>query len=217
MRFLALLKRELQALFLSPIATVVFTVFLFFNGLLLSVILFNATQGVPMASSQIYGGWLGSGFTWIGMALYLPVITMRLMSEEKRQGSLELLLTTPISDLSVILSKWLGAFLFYYRRPLSANFNRLMIIVAALVVTATVITFFYKVSVHSLALWGMVGILFPLVKFSPALLWPTAIIIALAGLVISSRLILDAHTPRETLVGSIAGILVGYGGMTVLF
>ena len=113
MRFLALLKRELQALFLSPIATVVFTVFLFFNGLLLSVILFNATQGVPMASSQIYGGWLGSGFTWIGMALYLPVITMRLMSEEKRQGSLELLLTTPISDLSVILSKWLGAFLFY--------------------------------------------------------------------------------------------------------
>ncbi len=111
----------------------------------------------------------------------------------------------------------LVAFLFYYRLPLSANFNRLMIIVAALVVTATVITFFYKVSVHSLALWGMVGILFPLVKFSPALLWPTAIIIALAGLVISSRLILDAHTPRETLVGSIAGILVGYGGMTVLF
>jgi len=66
-------------------------------------------------------------------------------------------------------------------------------------------------------MWGWVGILLPLVRFSPPLLWPTAVVIALCGLVISSRLMLGAHTPRETMVGSIAGLLVGYGGMVLLF
>src|SRR6267154_2506646 len=66
----------------------------------------------------------------------------------------------------------LVAFLFYYRLPFSANFNKLMMIVAALVIVATLITFFYKVSVHSLALGGMIGILFPLIRFSPGLLLP---------------------------------------------
>jgi hypothetical protein len=109
------------------------------------------------------------------------------------------------------------AYLFYTKLPFSANFNRVMIIVAALVVTATVITFFIKVSVHSLAMGGWIGILLPLVKFSPNLLWLTAAIIALSGLVISSRLILNAHTLRETTIGSIAGLVIGYGGMMLLF
>lgn len=84
-------------------------------------------------------------------------------------------------------------------------------------VFSTIITFFYKVSVHSLAMGGWIGILFPLIKFSPSLLWPTATVIAIAGLVISSRLALDVHTPRETLVGVIAGLLTSYGAMVILF
>jgi hypothetical protein len=111
----------------------------------------------------------------------------------------------------------LVAMLFYYRLTFNDNFNRVMVIVAALVVTSTVLTFFVKVSVHSLALWGMVGILLPLIRFAPALLLPTVILIVLAGLVISARLLLNAHTPRETLIGSIAGLAVGYAGMVVLF
>ncbi len=111
----------------------------------------------------------------------------------------------------------LVAFLFFYKLPFSANFNKLMIVVAVLVLTSTVVTFFLKVSVHSLSIGGMVGILLPLVRFAPALLWPTAGIIALSGVIISSRLLLDAHTPRETLIGSLAGLVVGYGGMVILF
>ena len=109
------------------------------------------------------------------------------------------------------------AYLFYQKLPFSISFNKLMIIIAALVVTATIITFFIKVSVHSLAMCGWVGILLPLVKFSPELLWPTAAVVALAGLVISSRLILNAHTLRETVIGGIAGLIVGYGGMMLMF
>ncbi len=109
------------------------------------------------------------------------------------------------------------AYLFYHQFPFSISFNKLMIIIAALVVTATILTFFLKVSVHSLAMGGWIGILLPLVKFASELLWPTAAVIAITGLVISSRLILNAHTLRETMIGSIAGLIVGYGGMMLLF
>ncbi len=117
-----------------------------------------------------------------------------------------------ISSLYVLV-----VYLFFYRLPFSANFNKLMMIVALLVLTSTVITFFTKVSVHSLSTAGMIGILLPLIRFAPALLWPTSAIIIIGGVVISSRLLLNAHTPRETLVGSIAGLAVGYGGMVIFF
>lgn len=109
------------------------------------------------------------------------------------------------------------AYLFYVKFPFSSNLNKLMIIAAALVVVATVLTFFIKVSVHSLAMGGWMGILLPLVRFSPELLWPTAAIIVLGGVVISSRLLLNAHTVREAMIGLGAGLMVGYGGMVVLF
>jgi hypothetical protein len=111
----------------------------------------------------------------------------------------------------------LVAYLFYVKLPFSGNFIKLMAIVAALVVTATVLTFFAKVSVHSLAMGGWVGILIPLLKFSTELLWPTAAIIVAAGLVISARLHLNAHTLKEVTIGVVAGLAVGYGGMVVMF
>jgi ABC-2 type transport system permease protein len=113
MRFWYLFKRELQSLFLSPIAAAVGTLFLFLNGVWLTMILFNATQGVPASASFVYQNWLASLVTWMELWVLIPIITMRLMSEEKRQGSLELLLTAPVSDLSIILSKWLGALGFF--------------------------------------------------------------------------------------------------------
>jgi len=121
----------------------------------------------------------------------------------------------PFIFISLLYS--LIAFLFYYKLPFSANFNKLMLIAAALVGVATIITFFYKVSVHSLAMGGFIGILFPLIRFSPSLLLPTTFVFVITGVVISSRLMLNAHTPRETLVGCLAGVLTGYGGMLLLF
>jgi hypothetical protein len=113
----------------------------------------------------------------------------------------------------------LVTFMFYYKLPISANFIRLMMIISALVLAAAVITIFYKLSIHSLAMWGGVGILLPLNKVSETgeLLWPTVGIIIVTGLVMSSRLYLNAHTPREVLVGSVTGFVIGFGGMIVLF
>lgn len=107
--------------------------------------------------------------------------------------------------------------LFFYRLPFHSHFNKFMVLITLLVAASTVLTFFIKVSVHSLAMCGWVGIMLPLIQFSPNLLVPTAVVIVLTGVVISSRLILNVHTPKETWVGCLAGLLVGYGGMIVLF
>lgn len=113
----------------------------------------------------------------------------------------------------------LVTFLFFFKLPFSSNFNKLMIIIAALVVISFLITFFYKISIHSLAMGGGIGILLPLNQVTDQLdlLWPTAFTIVAAGVVMSSRLLLDAHSPREVMYGSVVGFLVGFLGMIVLF
>ncbi|MCU0418024.1 MAG: hypothetical protein MUC38_00070 [Cyclobacteriaceae bacterium] len=111
-----------------------------------------------------------------------------------------------------------AAILFYTMDSLSPNFVKLLAIVSMLIVMATVITFFYKISIHSLAMWGAVGILLPLTKASLGqLIWPTALVIALTGLVMSARLYLQAHTPREVLYGALTGFGIGFLGMNVFF
>jgi membrane-associated phospholipid phosphatase len=110
------------------------------------------------------------------------------------------------------------AFLFFHKAILSMNFNRIMIIVAALVGIATVITFFYKISIHSLAWGGVVGILLSMNRMvEGTLLIPTIVAIVLAGLVMSARLFLNAHTLREVLSGALTGFVAGLGGMMLLF
>jgi len=88
-----------------------------------------------------------------------------------------------------------------------------------MVILGTMITFFYKLSIHSLAIWGAVGILLPMNKISEVngLLVPTAFVIVIAGLVMSARLALNSHTPREVLVGSVSGFAIGFFGMIILF
>jgi membrane-associated phospholipid phosphatase len=113
----------------------------------------------------------------------------------------------------------LVTFLFYFKLPFSANFNKLMMIISALVVVSLLVTFYYKISIHSIAMGGGIGILLPLNQVTEQLnlLWPTAFTILATGLVMSSRLVLDAHTPREVMYGGVVGFVVGFFGMIILF
>ena len=110
-------------------------------------------------------------------------------------------------------------FMFFYKIGNNVNFNKMMLIVAVMTMVATGATFFFKISVHSLAISGAAGILLPLNKVAGdgSLLWPTAILFGLAGVVMSSRLYLQTHTRGEVLYGAAAGFLVGFGGMFLLF
>lgn len=122
----------------------------------------------------------------------------------------------PFSVITIIYGA--VAMLFYNMLPLP-DLNKLMLIVFALVLASLLITFFFKISIHSIAVAGAVGILVQLNKAmeEPRLLVPTAGLIVLAGLVMSARLVLGAHTLREVLQGALVGFVIGYSGVMVLF
>jgi ABC-2 type transport system permease protein len=101
----ALIKKEITSFFASPIGYLVLAIFLIINGLFLWLFRneFNILD---------YGfADLSSFFTlapWV-LIFLIPAVTMRSFSEEKRQGTLELLLTRPISKLQIVLGKYFGA------------------------------------------------------------------------------------------------------------
>lgn len=117
-------KREWKSYFISPIAYVVFGVFLALSGFFFSNILFYFNRlCMQYAQSPYYSGMnlnitdmvVGPLFhnMSIIILLVLPMLTMRLFSEEKRSGTIELLLTSPITDLEVVLGKYLAALVVY--------------------------------------------------------------------------------------------------------
>jgi gliding motility-associated transport system permease protein len=93
-------KRELTSLFFSPVAYVVLGLFGFGTALLF---LAGFAPGVPAEMRNLQWSVL-----WLMVPL-VPAISMRLISEEYRSGTIEPLMTLPISDTQVILGKWLGA------------------------------------------------------------------------------------------------------------
>ena len=121
--------------------------------------------------------------------------------------------------LAITLIYLVTTYLFFMKLPISANLNKLIAIISALVLVSTIVTFFFKISVHSLALGGLAGIILPLNKAieNGALLWPTAWLFVIAGLVMSSRLYLNAHSPREVYIGAVTGFLIGFAGILLLF
>ncbi len=99
-------KRELNTFFLSPIAYLVLAGFAVGHGLLFAVFLWGSSVDLNAVA--------GSAF-WVALYLLIvtvPLITMGLLSEEASSGTIETLLTTPVSDMEVVLGKYLGALLF---------------------------------------------------------------------------------------------------------
>lgn len=115
MRTIAVLaKKELFSLFTLPATYILIFAFLLLNGytfwILLSA-LNDPNVHVESSVMQLFFG--GTLFFWFSVLLIVSVVTMRLFSEEKKNGTLELLLTAPVRNAEVVLGKFLGAFLFY--------------------------------------------------------------------------------------------------------
>ena len=117
----AIAQRELRAYFASPIAYVLIGFFaLLFGYFFYALLSFFERQsmqmgmggGQPMNVNQMLVGPLLMNATVILLFVF-PLITMRTYSEEKRSGTIELLLTSPLTDLQIILGKFAGAMLLY--------------------------------------------------------------------------------------------------------
>ncbi len=90
-------RRELAAYFFSPMAYIVITVFLLITGW------FFTSQLFLTGDSSLRSMFGIIPFIFI---FFTPAITMRLMSEERKSGTIELLVTMPISDLEIVLGKY---------------------------------------------------------------------------------------------------------------
>ncbi len=118
-KFLALYRRELAYYFQSPVAYAVVAVFLLFCGYsfynllgyfnLLSIqVMQNPLQARTLSiTASVLAPLFGNMSTIL--LLILPLLTMRLFTEERRSGSAELLFTYPVSDRSVIAGKFIAA------------------------------------------------------------------------------------------------------------
>jgi ABC-type uncharacterized transport system/ABC-2 family transporter protein len=114
-RVLALARRELLAAFHSPIAYVVIVVFLALEGFSFwAVVEVLADPSRPAGYGAVLRTHFGGTFLyWAVLFAVVALLTMRLVAEERRQGTWEALLTTPVGEAEVVLGKWLGAFAFY--------------------------------------------------------------------------------------------------------
>lgn len=113
-------KTELQVLFYSPVAWLILTIFTFQIGLLftnnfdglvrvqsMNIDLVNATQSL---FSSAWGGIFPKVQSYL--YLYMPLVTMSIMSREYSSGSIKLLYSSPISNSQIILGKYLALLLF---------------------------------------------------------------------------------------------------------
>jgi ABC-2 type transport system permease protein len=106
LRVSAIARRDFVALFVSPVGWVVAGLFTF----LVSGFGFIATV---LAGQQATMDGVFGVITNFLMVVLVPLLTMRVLAEERAQGTLELLLTSPVRDWEVTAGKWVGAFAFY--------------------------------------------------------------------------------------------------------
>ncbi len=99
-------ERELRAQFVSPIAYGVLTLFLMLSGIMFWMM--NFMPGAESSVRPVFGQWM-----LLLLLFILSMLTMRLLSEEFRSGTIETLMTAPISDAEVILGKFVGVLVFY--------------------------------------------------------------------------------------------------------
>ncbi|MDX2160784.1 MAG: ABC transporter permease [bacterium] len=99
-------RREVSQYFSSPFAYLIGFAILFFTGLVF-------TQELTLTENRIPDPAIIPRMMSFLMVFFAPLLTMRLLAEEQREGTLELLLTAPVPDGSIVIGKFLGAWFYY--------------------------------------------------------------------------------------------------------
>jgi ABC-2 type transport system permease protein len=111
-----LFRRELASYFLGPMAFLILLAFQVIAWLNFWTLVDSLSQ-----NSQAFSGLhdplntyiSASPAFWMGMFVAIPALTMRLVAEERRSGTIEQLLTAPVSETEVVISKWLAGVVMY--------------------------------------------------------------------------------------------------------
>jgi len=116
-QFITLTRRELSAYFLSPLGYLVLggttlMQWISYNRFISGAILGGGPSPQPIPE-PIVAAYFVDIFPVFALLLQVPVITMRLVAEEKRTGSMEMLLTAPVNETPILLSKFVSTWLFF--------------------------------------------------------------------------------------------------------
>jgi ABC-2 type transport system permease protein len=112
---LVVMKRELGSFFVSPLAYVVLTSWLLWNGVVFWVLTeFYARNAVSSGAANPLSAFFGgSALFFIPLLVFVPILTMRLVAGEKQAGTIETLMTAPVSESSVICGKYVASLLIW--------------------------------------------------------------------------------------------------------
>jgi ABC-2 type transport system permease protein len=134
---LTIAGKELRSYFVSPIAYILLSVFALVFGIFFALSVENLIRmflasgrmgGMPVDHQEMLMRPLMGTISTIGLFL-APMITMRLFAEEKRNGTIELLLTSPVRDHEIVIGKWLAAFALYSALLLISMFDFAILLV----------------------------------------------------------------------------------------
>lgn len=107
-------RREVLAFFVSPLAYVVLAAWMVWKGLEFTILaIFASGQAGGTSVDFLRSAFGGTTLFYMPILVFVPVLTMRLLAEESRQGTIEALLTAPVSSAAVVLGKYLAALVFW--------------------------------------------------------------------------------------------------------
>lgn len=112
--FWPIFKRELFALFVTPLAWVLISTFLFVQGVHFFLLVSQFAGQVDVNEGGPVQAFFGKTILFYLPSLFVcPLLTMRLFAEERRSGTIEALLTTPVGTTGVVLAKYAAALVTY--------------------------------------------------------------------------------------------------------
>lgn len=109
----AIIKKELWQYFFSPIAYIVLSSFVLVNSFVFYIVLAAMSKAQSPSLSPMALLFGGTFFFWLLIIVMIPALTMRLGAEERKSGTIETLLTAPLSDVQIVLGKFFSSFTFY--------------------------------------------------------------------------------------------------------
>jgi len=112
-----ILKREVYSFFVSPMAYVLLTAWIFLTGFVFWLLCsYYAGQQLSPGSAQDSPLTAFFGQTtlfYLPLLVFVPLVTMRLIAEERNRGTLELLMTAPVNEVSVVVGKYLATLVYW--------------------------------------------------------------------------------------------------------
>ena len=189
-----------------------------FHPLLLATYLFTAfilidpMLALPPGYTEV-ARWLIVLVVWL-TTFAIPALSLGLLKYTGNISSLKLQNRKERLLPFFYITIFYGFTAYYFSRQMLVTdvTSGIFILTAIMILAASIVTFFWKISVHSVSMGGVVGLLFVITAMLPEspINYLLLAAILISGLVLSARLKLQAHTPAQVYMGFVLGLLISF-------